>query len=380
MKRVLLAMSGGVDSSAAAVLLHREGFEVVGCTMQLWDYRRNPSRDGEPQFGKCCSLDDVYDARRVAESLGFPFYVLNLEKQFQRKVVEPFIDSYLRGKTPIPCTLCNTFLKFDRLMDFAAEIGIDCVATGHYARVQHDPDQGYVLLKAKDPAKDQSYYLFELTQKQLSRISFPVGDYDKPNIRELAASRGLLTANKPESQEICFVPDGDYASFIRRHATEVDSELAPLLSRAVRPGPILLRSGERVGTHSGLHRFTVGQRRGLGIAHSSALYVLELDTARNVLLVGERQELYARGLVAEQVNWISSQVPQGQFQARVRIRSRHQEALATIELEGANGSGASPWGARVFFDEPQAAVSPGQAAVFYDGERLLGGGWITGKI
>ncbi|MDA2937609.1 tRNA 2-thiouridine(34) synthase MnmA [Acidobacteria bacterium AH-259-A15] len=380
MNRVLLAMSGGVDSSTAAVLLKDGGYEVVGCTMQLWDHRRNPTNHGEPQFGKCCSLDDVYDARRVAQKLGFPFYTLNLEEQFERTVVEPFISNYLAGKTPIPCTRCNTFLKFDKLLVFARQIGIDQVATGHYARVVRHPSDGHVLLKGRDLSKDQSYYLFELGPAQLAHILFPVGDYDKPNIREIATSHGLLTAGKQESQEICFIPDGNYPDFIRRHAGEVNEHLIPLLEKSDQPGPILFKDGTRVGTHSGVYHFTVGQRRGLGIAHSRPLYVLRLDVHRNAVIVGYREDLYSRGLIADRVNWISGRFPQGPLQAAVRIRSRHQEAPASIALEKKKGRAASGWQARVIFESPQMAVTPGQAAVFYQGERLLGGGWITERI
>ena len=361
-------MSGGVDSSTAALILKQQGHEVVGCSMQLWDYRRNPVRDGSHLVGSCCSTDDVYDARRVAESLGFPFYVLNLQEEFQRRVIQPFMGSYLVGKTPSPCILCNSFLKFDKLMNFAEQVGIEHVATGHYARVEHSESDGYRLLKGVDPAKDQSYYLFELTQKQLARTLFPVGDLKKPEVRALARRHGLETAFKHESQEICFVPDRDYAGFIQRHAHEVDAELGRQAEAAARPGPIVMKDGTVLGEHSGIHHFTVGQRKGLGIGHPRPLYVLHLDLGRNAVIVGYQEDVYSRGLIAERLNWVAGAAPSGPVRVGVKIRARHPEAPATIEVEAGQ--------ATVVFDFPQMAVTPGQAAVFYNDDRVLGGGWI----
>ncbi len=379
MERVLLALSGGVDSSTAGILLKNSGYDVVGCTMQLWDARRNPTLDGNPRIGRCCSIDDVYDARRVAERLGFPFYVLNFEAQFEKSVIEPFIGQYLKGQTPIPCTLCNTFLKFDKLLSFAKTVGISKIATGHYARTVEDPEDGPVLLRGLDEKKDQSYFLFELSQSQLAGTVFPVGNYLKEEIREIARREGLATAGKPDSQEICFVPDGDYAAFIRRHAGEVDEALLPVLNEREKPGPIYFKDGTQLGTHQGLHHFTVGQRRGLGIAHTVPLYVLRLDLENNAVFVGLKEDVFSRELVATKVNWISCQLPDGPIPAQVRIRSNHRAADARITLEQGKGC-SEPVRARVLFDEPQLAVTPGQAAVFYQGERVLGGGWIETSV
>src|SRR5215212_8683835 len=287
--KIAVAMSGGVDSSAAAAILKAGGHELVGFTMQLWNQRRGLSVDenGEPLPSRCCSLDDVYDARRVAEGLGFPFYVLNLEKDFEREVVEPFVQSYLAGETPIPCVACNSRLKFASLDRMAMSLECDKVATGHYARVTHDEvADRYRLFRGKNHWKDQSYFLWELTQDQLSRAHFPLGEMLKSEVRDIARDANLYTAEKQESQEICFVPDGKYAEFIDRYLDHEDrAEEMPAT------GAIVNTAGETIGAHTGIHRYTIGQRRGLGIAHEKPLYVVQIERARNQIIVGEKEEL-----------------------------------------------------------------------------------------
>lgn len=364
-------MSGGVDSSTAAVLLREQGYDVVGCTMQLWDYTRGRGEKGGPRPGRCCSLDDVYDARRVAERLGIRFYVLNLERQFEEKVITPFIAGYLGGTTPIPCTACNTFLKFDELVRFARKVGIERVATGHYARVVQQ-DGRFRLFKGRDGGKDQSYYLFELDQRQLAATLFPVGEFEKPRIRQIAREQELVTAAKQDSQEICFVSSGGYSDFIDRHTAEISPELLPVLGQVQQEGPILTRGGDEIGRHRGCHRYTVGQRRGLGIAHAEPLYVLRIEPERNAVIVGSREDLLEKRLLARGVSWIAGWPPGDRFAARVRIRSTHREVPATLNVM-ADGA------VRADFQEPQMAVTPGQAAVFYDGDEVLGGGWISAE-
>jgi len=366
--KIAVAMSGGVDSSAAAAILKEQGHELVGFTMQLWNQRRGISVDenGEPLPSRCCSLDDVYDARRVAEELGFPFYVLNLEREFERDVVQPFVTSYLQGETPIPCVACNSRLKFASLDRLASSLGCEKVATGHYARVEFKPEtKRFQLLRGRDPQKDQSYFLWELTQEQLSRSMFPLGEMSKPEARDAARRNELAVAEKSESQEICFVPDGDYAGFIDRYL-EVEAQQ----DRLPGAGEILNTAGEVIGAHTGIHHYTVGQRRGIGIAAAQPLYVSGIDSARNRIIVGEQDELLSDEFTAAGVNWIACENPSDPVRAEVRVRYRHTAAPATITPKPENRALAK-------FDEPQRAISPGQATVFYRGDEVVGGGWIV---
>jgi len=366
--KIAVAMSGGVDSSAAAAILKEQGHELVGFTMQLWDQRRgiNVDENGDPLPSRCCSLDDVYDARRVAEELGFPFYVLNLERDFERDVVQPFVASYLNGETPIPCVSCNSRLKFASLDRLAESLGCEKVATGHYARVEFDAASNrYKLLRGLNSQKDQSYFLWELTQDQLSRALFPLGEMSKPEARDAARQHGLAVAEKKESQEICFVPDGDYAGFIDRYLEAEDAT-----GRLPGAGEIVDTSGRVIGAHTGIHRYTIGQRRGIGIADERPLYVISLEAEKNRVTVGSQEELLGRGFTATGVNWIAVGDPQDPVQAEVRVRYRHTPALATI-------TPLAEHRVQVVFDESQRAITPGQATVFYRGDEVLGGGWIV---
>jgi len=458
---IAVAMSGGVDSSTAAALLadhnsHACGATpypsgdglavddrhpgVIGLTMQLWNQRRLPQLLGLEEAerghasGRCCSLDDAYDARAVANFLGIPYYIVNLERQFEATVVRPFVERYLAGETPIPCSLCNTEIKFEQFITTARQIGAERIATGHYARIRRDDRTGrYQLLRGVDRAKDQVYFLFGLTQEQLARAMFPLGELTKTEVRAIARAKRLPVVDKPESQEICFVPTGSYRDFIAAYLAEQHKKPE---SRRRGTGEVMSTDGRVLGEHQGLHNFTVGQRKGLGVAVGTPLYVIELDSARNRVLVGPEQELYRRRFLVRDVNWIRPMKEGEAVETHVKIRHNHPgaparvesrvvapafrpapvaaaspsrscETLRTAPLQHESGaarcvdavaavydrraepnrgspipSGQAPSAATavealVEFHEPQRAITPGQAAVFYDGDEVLGGGWIA---
>jgi len=369
---IAVAMSGGVDSSTVAAMLNAEGHTLVGLTLQLWNQRRLAGRPGMPESteGRCCSLDDVYDARRVAEHLDIPYYVVNQQDRFEQDVVQPFVREYLSGRTPVPCTLCNNHLKFAQLLDTARQIGAERIATGHYARNEYDPARGrWILKRPADTNKDQTYFLFGLTQEQLSRSLFPLGNYHKPDVRALAQQQGLALANKPDSQEICFIPGGDYKQFLDAYLAERGEEMPDT------SGELVTTSGEVVGHHQGIHNYTVGQRKGLGLGNTpgaagSPLYVIGINGADRRVVVGGGEELLAPTLRANRLNWIAIPALDGPLRVQVKIRHRHAPAWATLEMSGSDEATAT-------FNEPQRAVTPGQAAVFYNGDEVVGGGWIV---
>ena len=366
-KTIAVAMSGGVDSSTVAAVLRAEGHNVIGLTMQLWNQRRLAGHEGMPEAvqGRCCSLDDVYDARRVAETIGIPYYVVNHEQRFEDEVVRPFVQEYLSGRTPIPCSLCNNHLKFDQLLLVAQQIGADHLATGHYARVEFDAKRDRWLLKRPaDTSKDQTYFLFGLTQEQLSRTLFPLGALTKPEVRALARQHGLALAEKPDSQEICFVPGGDYKRFLDAYLEEQGEALPDTAGEFVTTG------GDVVGEHHGIHNFTVGQRKGLGVATGSPLYVIQIKGDTRQVVVGNSDELYSDTLRVRRTNLIACAQLDQPLRVTVKIRHRHEPAPATIEATGGDEI-------LVKFDQAQRAITPGQAAVFYDHDVVVGGGWIA---
>jgi tRNA-uridine 2-sulfurtransferase len=375
---IAIAMSGGVDSSTAAALLASKAAssgsgwspEVVGLTMQLWNQRRLPQllgQDGEGAHasGRCCSLDDVYDARAVASFLNIPYYVINLEKQFEDAVVKPFVEGYLAGETPIPCSLCNTEIKFAQFLTTARQIGAERIATGHYARIRRDEKTGrHQLLRGVDRTKDQAYFLFGLTQEQLAHSEFPLGEMTKQEVRAIARNHKLPVAEKPDSQEICFVPTGSYREFIEAYQAEQQKKSASAA------GEVVSTEGAVLGEHQGIQNFTVGQRKGLGMAVGEPLYVISLDPAKKRVVVGDDRELFRSAFHVREVNWIRPLANGDALDLLVKIRHNHAGAPARVEASA--GSEAV-----VQFTEPQRAITPGQAAVFYDGDAVVGGGWIS---
>lgn len=354
-KKAVIAMSGGVDSSVAALLVQQMGYEAMGVTLRLYENEDA----GIPREKTCCSLDDVNDARSVCARLGIPFYVFNFKDSFRREVMDRFVCAYERGETPNPCIDCNRYIKFAKLMARAKEIGYDYVATGHYARVEQDPNTGrWLLKKGLDASKDQSYVLYSLTQWELSRLLLPLGGLTKERVRELAEENGFVNARKRDSQDICFVPDGDYAAFIRRYGRKEFS-----------PGDFVGTGGQLYGQHKGIIHYTVGQRKGLGLSFPQPMYVCGIDPEKNQVLLGEHQELFSTELIARDVNLISRETIEEPMRVRAKVRYRQQEQPATVVQTG-------PDELKITFDQPQRAITKGQAVVLYDGDTVVGGGTI----
>lgn len=357
MKRVLVAMSGGVDSSVTAAILKEKGYEVIGGTMEVFPDYEQPSMEE----GGCCSLSDIEDAKRVASRLGIPHYTFNLKEPFQKEVIDDFINEYANARTPNPCVICNREIKFKALLKKALQLGADYIATGHYARIIHNPGGRHLLKKSVDKEKDQTYMLYVLNQFQLEHTLMPLGDYNKSQVRKIAKQLGFVTHNKPESQDICFVPDDDYIRFLDENKPEL-----------FEPGPILDTKENKLGEHNGLHRYTIGQRKGLGIAAGYPLYVVALDRERNAVIVGKDEEVFSKSLYAEKLNWISILELVEPIDVYARIRYNSREVPARVyPLD--NGM------VKVVFSEEQRAVTPGQSVVFYDGDTVIGGGLITDK-
>ena len=353
MSKALIAMSGGVDSSVAAYIMRSNGYDCIGCTMKLYDNEDA----GVPKDHSCCSLDDVEDARSVAYKLGMPYYVFNFSDDFKEKIICKFIESYENGRTPNPCIDCNRYMKFDKLYERAKLLGCEYVVTGHYARI--DKENGrYVLKKALDASKDQSYVLYSLTQDQLAHTLFPLGGTSKDETRRIAEECGFSNANKPDSQDICFVPDGDYAKVIALHT-----------GKTYAPGDFIDKDGNVIGTHRGIVHYTIGQRKGLGVSAATPLYVCKIDVGQNTVTLGEDRDLFSTELTVGDFNWISGEAPRDPFKCDAKIRYRQKQQPATVfPLEDGK--------VKIVFDEPQRAITPGQAAVLYDGETVLGGGTI----
>lgn len=355
--KALIAMSGGVDSSVAAKLMQEQGYDCIGCTMKLYN---NP--DAGCNSKTCCSLSDVEDARSVAARLNMPFYVFNYTEEFKDQVMEKFAESYTRGETPNPCIDCNRFLKFGALYERAQELGCDCVVTGHYARIRKTPEGRYELLRALDPAKDQSYVLYNLTQEQLAHTQFPLGIYHKTKTREIAAENGFINSQKPDSQDICFVPNGSYTDAVQR-----------ILDYKPQPGSFLDLEGRVIGQHKGIIYYTLGQHKKLGLNQPDyPLYVVRIDPQRNAVVVGPSSALFSRSARVTGANWISGQVPEAPVRCQVKVRYRQEAQPAVVTATG-------PDTFEILFDEPQRAITPGQAAVLYDGDVVLGGGTLEAE-
>ena len=353
MKKALIAMSGGVDSSVAAYLIKSKGYDCIGCTMKLYD-----NEDiGISRSRTCCSLDDVEDARSVAYKIGMPYYVFNFSDGFREKVIEKFVRSYESGATPNPCIDCNRYMKFDKLYERAKILGCEYIVTGHYARIEYDGER-YILKKALDETKDQSYVLYSLTQDQLAHTLFPLGSMRKTDVREIAEKNGFINADKPDSQDICFVPNGKYAEFLEYYT-----------GKTYPAGDFISTDGAFLGKHKGIVRYTVGQHKGLGIPSEEPLYVKKINMSDNTVILGRESELYSRDVIVCDFNWISGEAPQREIRCKAKVRYRQKEQWATVTPIGETS-------VKIVFDEPQRATTPGQAAVLYDGDIVLGGGTI----